>query len=180
MRTFSQFATLNLTALEERCCPTASVFAQNHVLYISTDVWSDTVLIRDNGQGNMTVSVRDHGGIQFLAATGIDQIVMHLNGQADWVDIISSNPLNHPLDVKVDMGNGANDRLFVEMNGGINQGGSLDVELDGKLGHSVVDTVVAAPDKGTLEFADHLSDSDAPSLIHILDLSNHGERIYVG
>jgi hypothetical protein len=179
MRTNLHFAALSLTALEERCCPSASVFAQNHVLYVSTDVWSDTVVIRDNGQGNMAVTVRDHGGIQKLAATGIDQIVMHLNGQADWVDIISSNPLNHPLDVKIDMGKGTNDRVFIEMNGGIGQG-SLDVELDGKLGHSVVDTVVAAPNKGTFSFEDHLADTDADSLVHFVDLSNHGERIYVG
>jgi len=175
----SNRAFLELTCLEERCCPTASVFAQSGVLYITTDVSSDTVQIRDNGQGQMAVTVRDGEGIQRLNASGINQIVLQLNGAHDWVDIYSTSPLEHPLNLKVDLAQSASDRVFVELNQGLDKG-SLSVNLFGTLGDSTVDTTVGPLGHGTVDFQEHLTDAYALSSVHIEGLPNQLERIYVG
>ena len=157
---------LDIISLEERCCPTASVFAQNHVLYITTDFHSDIVQIRDNGQGQMTVTVRDDEGIQRLNAGGINQVILQLRGEHDWVDISSSAPLGHSLSVQADMGQGADDRLFVEMNKGLGTG-SLSIGLFGTLGNSVVDARVGPLGSRSVDIQQHLADVDASSDLHI-------------
>jgi hypothetical protein len=175
----SNRAFLNLTTLEERCCPSASIFVQSGVLSISTDVYSDTVAIRDNGRGQMNVIVRDQaGGIQTLTADGISQIDMHLRGQHDWVDIMSTGPMINSLSLQIDMGQGANDRVIVEMRQGLKLG-SLNLDLSGGLGHSTVDATIGPIDHGLFNFQDHLGDAQSNSSVHLLTLPGHGERVYV-
>ena len=172
-------ATLDLTVLEDRCCPTASVFAQDHTLYITTDPFSDSVRIREDGQGHVTAFVRDHERAFNTIASDITQIVMHLHGEHDWVEIQSTAPLKNQLDVKVDMGPGAYDKVHFDFASGLGQG-SLNVDLRGTLGHSTVDAVVGALHEGTFDLHDHLVYPHNQSHLHLQSLPNQSQRISIG
>jgi hypothetical protein len=168
----------NLTALEDRCCPSASVFAQDHTLYITTDPSSDIVQIVDDGHGHVSALVRE-GNLAFrVEASGIDSIVMHLRGGHDWVAIESPAPLEHHLALKIDMGRGNADKLYLGFTRGLGQG-SLDVDLRGSLGHSAVDAVVGSIGQGRFDLHQHLADAQTSSHTHIQASPAAQERIYI-
>jgi hypothetical protein len=171
---------LNLEQLEARDCPSASVFAQDHTLYITTEPTSDVVQLRDDGHGQVTASVWDGRGRAIVSSSGIDTIVMHLRGTHDWVDFTAAAPLQHNLSVMIDLGPGSHNRVHFELQPGIDVGGAFAVDLRGNLGHSAVNTVVGPSLPGSFAVIDHLADDRAATHLHHLPTPNGGQRIFVG
>ena len=93
--------------------------------------------------------------------------------------ISSTTPLSHPLNIQADLGDGAEDRLFVEMNQGVGTGGSLSVNLYGTLGQSAVDVTVGPLNQGTFNIQEHLADLGKSNDMYKATLPGQVERVYI-
>jgi hypothetical protein len=110
---YTRFAP-TLTPLGARDCPAASAIVVGHDLFIATDPGSDAVLIREDGRGHVTATVRGADGVHY-AAGAIDRVFVHLRGSHDQLDFVLTAPQVRAAGVVIDAGRGGDQRLRLEV-----------------------------------------------------------------
>ncbi|MDB5308846.1 MAG: hypothetical protein JWO38_3048 [Gemmataceae bacterium] len=131
--------TPSLTPLEDRSCPTGTAVIVGHALYLTTDTWSDAVLVQDDGLGHVRATIRGpDGGVAYAQGAGIDAIFVHLRGNGDQLDFALTGPAVHPLALVVDAGWGGDKRVRVELPP-VTGPGQITLDLRGSVGQGGVD-----------------------------------------
>lgn len=107
-----------LTALEGRAVPSAAVTVIGSKLDITCDDAGSFIQIRDNGRGDVTVSVKSATGTLTAAGAGIADISVHGKAGNDTVDFRTTGNLLHALSLHEDLGAG-NDYSYSDLYRGI-------------------------------------------------------------
>ena len=168
----------NLAALEARDCP-ASVVIANHTLSITTDVESESVNIRDDGQGNVTTYVSGPDGRQTFRARGITAIRLHSRGDHDRIDYRLTGQLKTSQSLLIDVGKGERDRMNLDFSKGTN-GGNLRVDLRGRIANGRIDTTIGHVRNSQVNIYQRLADGTANSHVNLIGDLHGRAGIYVG
>jgi hypothetical protein len=121
-----------LNLLEGRALPSATVAVLGSKLDITCDAAGSSVQIRDNGKGDVAVSVRSIDGTVTASAHAITDIAVHGKAGNDTVDFRTTGNLITALNLHEDLGAG-NDYAYTDLYNGIS-GVPLNIDIDGGAG----------------------------------------------
>ncbi|WP_171472472.1 hypothetical protein [Frigoriglobus tundricola] len=116
----------HLEGLEPREVPAVQIFVTDHVLHVIGDAHADTITVRDNGQGTITVT----DGGEKVTASGIHEVSIVTGRGADRVSYKLTGPLKTTEDIGVWLGRGA-DRANFNFSDGVATGGHLKLAVHG-------------------------------------------------
>jgi hypothetical protein len=120
---------LRLEDLEAREVPATHASVVGHTLLIIGDNKADTVQIKDNGQGTLTVDA----GTTHLTARAIHHVAIFTGGGDDKVSYTLTGALKEAEHIDVFLGPGADTGTF-DFKAGVAAGGHLDLNLHGGAG----------------------------------------------
>jgi hypothetical protein len=114
-------------ALERRWCPSLAVRVDGAILSLSpgNPESDDTLLIRDDGAGNVVLDSVDMQipvspyAVDSFSATGIGQIVVRAGPDDDYVDFRLTGKLTSSLDLEIDLGDADNNIANLDFTAGI-------------------------------------------------------------
>jgi hypothetical protein len=115
--------------MEAREVPAVHIFVTDHVLHVVGDAHANTITVRDNGQGTITVNA----GTNHLTASGIHHVDITSGGGADKIDYQLTGALKTTEDIAVHLGKGADQATF-NFSDGVAAGGHLKLTVDGGKG----------------------------------------------
>ncbi len=113
-----------LECLEERCCP-SSVSFSNHVLTLQGDATNSTMIVLDDGHGDVQVTLNGHKTL----VNGVQQILINSKTGSDTIDYSLTNPLTTSEQLKLNLGTG-NDHVELNFTKGVTAS-SLNIALNG-------------------------------------------------
>jgi hypothetical protein len=128
-----------LEGLEDRCCP-STVALQGSIFRIIGDNTSNTITVRDAGNGVVTATVRDANGHQVTrTARNVSEVLISTGNGNDKVDYALTNKLTRAETVAVTLGNGT-DNVSLNFAKGAGAVG-LNVMVHGGAGNDVSNVV---------------------------------------
>jgi hypothetical protein len=128
-----------LEGLEDRCCP-STIALQGTIFRILGDNTSNTITVRDAGNGVVTATVRDANGHQVTrTARDVSEIQIITGNGNDKVDYALTGKLTRSEGIAVTMGNGT-DTASLNFAKGAGAVG-LNVQVKGGTGNEVVNAV---------------------------------------
>jgi hypothetical protein len=143
-----------LEALEDRCCPSASIVIQGHTMIIHGSDAADIITVRDDGHGAVTASVQSPSGLTKGQGSDIRAIAIYGGKGGDKVDFALTGQLVTNLNLAVHLGKGG-DTASLDFGAGINAD-DVDVDVDGGSGNDLVTAKVGNVTGSNLSFADCL------------------------
>ncbi len=114
-----------LECLEERCCPSSVSFSVSHVLTLQGDTSNSTMIVQDDGHGDVKVTLNGH----VTSVRGVQEIVLNSKGGSDTIDYTLTNTLTTSEQFKLNLGTG-NDRVNLNFSKGVTAP-SLNIDLNG-------------------------------------------------
>jgi hypothetical protein len=121
--------TPRVEALEDRCVPTHASLSGG-ILTVTGTAGNNTVVIQDNGNGDLTVS---GDGMSASNCSNVYRINIDMKGGKDSVTYKQNGNRTRSMDLNVQLGTG-NDTFLAYVNGNVNAGRTLDVNVDGGWG----------------------------------------------
>jgi hypothetical protein len=120
-----------LEALEERCCPsTASLNSLTHLLTLTGDASSSTVVVRDDGHGDVQVyGLAGATAVHPLKYAGVAAIEMNSKTGNDHIDYALTGTLTKAEKLTLNLGKGA-DQVKLDFSKGVSAP-SLGVSING-------------------------------------------------
>jgi hypothetical protein len=144
----------SLEALEDRTCP-STISLQSGILTITGDNSANTVTVRDAGNGNVSVNVKDaNGHVTTKSAKGVSDIRINANGGDDRVNYALTGVLTKAEKISINLGNG-NNRGMLDFSKGISAS-ALTLRVQGGSGNDRLDTTFGAIKNTALDFRTNL------------------------
>jgi hypothetical protein len=134
---------LRLEDLEAREVPATHVSVVGHTLLVTGDGKADTVQIKDNGQGTLTVDA----GAKHLVAKDIHHVLIATGGGDDKVTYTLTGALKTAEHIDAFLGPGADAGTF-DFKAGVAAGGHLGLNLHGGAGKDALKVDVGGVAKG--------------------------------
>ena len=113
-----------LESLEERCCPSSVTFS-NHVLTLQGGSAASTMVVRDDGHGDVQVTLNGH----VTSVHGVQQILINSTTANDTVDYALTNTLTTSEQLKLNLGSG-NDHVNLNFSKGVSAP-NLNISING-------------------------------------------------
>jgi hypothetical protein len=148
-----------LEALEDRCCPsTVSLNSQTHFLTLTGDASNSTIVIRDDGHGDIQVyGLAGATAAHPLKYTGVTAIEMDSKTGNDHLDYALTGALTKPEKLTLNLGKGA-DQVKLDFTKGVSAA-NLGVSINGVGGGGQeVTALFGAITNTNLQLAAHLGD----------------------
>lgn len=123
-----------LENLEDRTTPAVTISPNGNVLNISSNAASDTVRIRDNGNGNLNVTFPNGS----FSGVNFQRININMGNGNDRVFYNQTGNRVRNMLLNVNLGNG-NDLFTGDIRGNINAGRSLHIIVNGSTGADGID-----------------------------------------
>jgi hypothetical protein len=145
-----------LEVLEDRTCP-SSVSLSGHTLLINGNNSDNFIVIRDQGNGNVSASVvNGNGAKSVLNAKGVNLIQVHSGNGDDKIDYALTGPLTHPEQIALQLGQGDNQTKLNFQKGAIKS--HLTVSVKTGDGDNQVDAIFGAITGGKVDLKTYLGD----------------------
>jgi len=164
-----------LTSLENRAVPSAAATIVGSKLDITCDDAGSFVQIRDNGQGAVTVYMKNATGVLTAAGSGINDIAVHGGAGNDTVDFRTTGNLIHALSLHEDLGAG-NDYSYTDLYRGIS-GVPLVLDINAGAGTDSVVTQFGTIDRSYVSV--HAALGDGADYFNAVMFSGVGPRSVV-
>jgi hypothetical protein len=130
-------------ALEQRCCPSgASITVVNHTMIIAGDNGADDIQISDDGLGRVSASLTTGSAVLSGNGQGIRQIEVFTHSGRDNVHFALTGTLATNLDLKLNLGTGA-DNVSLDFSDGVTAK-RLGISVDGGKGAEQLTTSFGA------------------------------------
>jgi hypothetical protein len=113
-----------LESLEDRCCP-SSVSFSNHILTLQGDSTNSTMIVRDDGHGDVKVTLNGH----LTSVSGVQEIIFNSKSASDTINYALTNTLTHSEQFQLNLGSG-NDQVKLDFSKGVSAP-SLKVNING-------------------------------------------------
>ena len=141
--------TPQLETLEDRCCPSTVAF-QNHILTLTGDANASTMIVRDDGHGDVKATLNGH----LTSFTGVQQILINSKTANDKIDYALTGALTTSEQLRLSLGSG-NDQVHLDFTKGVSAP-SLKINVDGGAGNQSIGADFGAITNTQLQLAANL------------------------